>query len=117
MLFEMFVILNFTVRASVPPSASAILSSGARSLSLKIQTRSGLKDSDLYPWRVLPTFQKRMLCGERWLIQCKLQHKLQPVGYARAICFEFACSFYGLRCFHCSARCGFSSTVPKVKTS
>ena len=39
-LFEMFVILNFTVRASVPPSASAILSGGARSLSLKIQTRS-----------------------------------------------------------------------------
>ena len=40
LLFEMFVILNFTVRASVPPSASAILSGGARSLSLKIQTRS-----------------------------------------------------------------------------
>ena len=32
-----FVILNFTVRASVPPSASAILSGGARSLSLKFK--------------------------------------------------------------------------------
>ena len=40
MLFEIFVILNLTVRASVPPSESAILSDEARSLSLKIQTRS-----------------------------------------------------------------------------
>ena len=36
-LFEMFVILNFTVRASVPPSASTILSGGARSLSVKFK--------------------------------------------------------------------------------
>ena len=53
MLFEMFVILNFAVRASVPPSASAILSGGARSLSLKIQTALSLHEETLVWYQIL----------------------------------------------------------------